>query len=62
MTKAVGLGLNGYTKNLYSGEVLTVVEEEKDLIEKLFPFNQRLKEIRATSFLFLQRLIILILF
>ncbi len=30
------LRLNGYTENLYSGEVLTVVEGEKHLIEELF--------------------------
>lgn len=36
MTKAAGLGLKGFTKNLYSGEVFTVVEGEKDLIEVLF--------------------------
>ncbi len=30
------LGLKGYTKNLYSGEVLTVVEGEKILIEELY--------------------------
>ena len=30
------LGLKGYTKNLYTGEVFTVVEGEKYLIEELF--------------------------
>lgn len=30
------LGLKGYTQNLYSGEVLTVVEGERFLIEELF--------------------------
>lgn len=30
------LGLKGYTQNLYSGEVLTVVEGERYLIEELF--------------------------
>lgn len=30
------LGLNGYTKNTYSGEVVTIVEGEKYLIEELF--------------------------
>ncbi len=30
------LGLKGYTKNLYSGEVLTIVEGEKILIEELY--------------------------
>lgn len=32
---AIGLGLNGYVKNLYSGEVFTLVEGEKFLIEDL---------------------------
>lgn len=32
----MSLGLKGYTQNLYSGEVLTVVEGEKYLIEELF--------------------------
>ncbi len=39
--KAQSLGLKGYVKNLSSGEVLTVVEGEKFLIEELF------KEIRV---------------
>ncbi len=30
------LGLKGYTQNLYSGEVLTIVEGERYLIEELF--------------------------
>lgn len=30
------LGLKGYTKNLFTGEVLTVVEGERFLIEELF--------------------------
>jgi acylphosphatase len=30
------LGLNGYTQNLYTGEVYTVVEGSKELIEELF--------------------------
>ena len=30
------LGLSGYTKNLYTGEVQTVVEGEISLIEELF--------------------------
>lgn len=34
--QAEKLRLNGYTENLYSGEVLTVVEGEKHLIEELF--------------------------
>ncbi len=30
------LGLNGYTKNLFTGEVLTVAEGEQFLLEELF--------------------------
>jgi acylphosphatase len=30
------LGLKGYTQNLYTGEVLTVVEGERALIEDLY--------------------------
>ncbi len=33
--QAEKIGLKGYTENLYSGEVLTVVEGEKYLIEEL---------------------------
>jgi len=33
---AQNLGLHGYVKNLFSGEVLTVVEGEVALIEELF--------------------------
>lgn len=33
---ALSLELCGYAKNLYSGEVLTVVEGEKFMIEELF--------------------------
>jgi acylphosphatase len=33
---AESLGLKGYTKNLYSGEVLTVVEGSRAKIEELF--------------------------
>ena len=33
---AVKLGLKGFTQNLYSGEVLTVAEGEKALIEELY--------------------------
>ncbi len=33
---AAQLGLKGYVKNLYTGEVLAVVEGEKFLIEELF--------------------------
>lgn len=34
--EAQALGLKGYVKNLYSGEVLTVVEGEKFLVEELY--------------------------
>ena len=34
-TKAQNLGLNGYTKNLFTGEVLTAVEGEEYLIKEL---------------------------
>ncbi len=33
--KAINLGLKGYTKNLFTGEVLTIVEGERYLIEEL---------------------------
>lgn len=33
--KAQGLGLRGYVKNLYTGEVLTVAEGERSMIEEL---------------------------
>lgn len=33
---ALNLGLTGFTKNLYSGEVLTVAEGEKYLLEDFF--------------------------
>lgn len=33
MREAGKLGLNGYTENLYTGEVLNVVEGEKAIIE-----------------------------
>ena len=33
--EAQQLGVNGYVKNLYTGEVLTVVEGEKAIIEEL---------------------------
>lgn len=36
MRKAQQLNLYGYVKNLYTGEVLTVVEGETALIEALF--------------------------
>jgi acylphosphatase len=36
LRNAQNLNLKGYTKNLYSGEVLTVVEGEKAMIEELF--------------------------
>lgn len=35
-SKAENLGLKGYVKNLYTGEVYIVVEGEKFLIEDLF--------------------------
>jgi acylphosphatase len=34
--EAQNLGLRGYVKNLYTGEVLTEVEGDKSLIEELF--------------------------
>jgi len=40
LRKAQSLGLFGYVKNLYTGDVLTVVEGNKAMIEELF------KEIR----------------
>jgi acylphosphatase len=36
MREAQNLGLKGFVKNLYTGEVLTVVEGDKALIEDLF--------------------------
>jgi acylphosphatase len=33
--EAQKLGLKGYTKNLYTGEVLTVVESERSIVEEL---------------------------
>jgi acylphosphatase len=33
--EAQHLGVNGYVKNLYTGEVLTVVEGEKVILEEL---------------------------
>ena len=36
MREAQNLGLKGFVKNLYTGEVLTVVEGDKVLIEDLF--------------------------
>jgi acylphosphatase len=36
LRKAQALGLTGYVENLYSGEVLTVVEGDKIIIEELF--------------------------
>ena len=35
MREAKKLGLNGYVKNLYTGEVLTVVEGEKVIVEEM---------------------------
>ena len=37
-SKAQNLGLNGYTKNLFTGEVVTVVEGERYLIEELIDY------------------------
>ena len=37
-SKARNLELKGYTKNLFSGEVITIVEGEKYLIEELIDF------------------------
>ena len=36
LRKAQALGLNGFVKNLYSGEVQTIVEGDKSIIEELF--------------------------
>ena len=33
--EAQKLGLKGYTKNLYTGEVLTVVEGERTIVEEI---------------------------
>jgi len=41
LRKAESLGLYGYVKNLYSGEVITVVEGDKAMIDELY------KEIRV---------------
>ena len=35
MREAKKLGLNGYVKNLYTGEVLTVVEGKKAIVEEM---------------------------
>ena len=35
LREAKRLGLNGYVKNLYTGEVLTVVEGEKAVVEEM---------------------------
>lgn len=37
-SKAQNLGLTGYTKNLFSGEVYTVVEGEKYLVDELIDY------------------------
>ncbi len=37
-SKAQSIGLNGYTKNLFTGEVVTVVEGEKYLVEELIDY------------------------
>ena len=36
LRKAGGLGLTGFVKNLYSGEVLTIAEGDTAMIEELF--------------------------
>jgi len=38
LSKAQNLGLKGYTKNLFTGEVLTVAEGERFLIEELIDY------------------------
>lgn len=35
MREAKKLDLNGFVKNLYTGEVLTVVEGEKEIVEEM---------------------------
>ena len=37
-SKAQGIGLNGYTKNLFTGEVVTVMEGERYLVEELIDY------------------------
>lgn len=37
-SKAQNLGLKGYTKNLISGKVVTVVEGEKHLVDELVDY------------------------
>ena len=37
-SKAINLGLKGYTKNLVSGEVLSVIEGERHLVEELIDY------------------------
>ncbi|MBU0475718.1 MAG: acylphosphatase [Bacteroidetes bacterium] len=37
-SKAQNLGLTGYTKNMFSGEVYTVVEGEKYLVDELIDY------------------------
>jgi len=37
-SKAQAIGLNGYTKNLFTGEVVTVVEGERYLVEELIDY------------------------
>jgi len=37
-SKAQTIGLNGYTKNLFTGEVVTVVEGERFLVEELIDY------------------------
>ncbi|MDA3859832.1 MAG: acylphosphatase [Melioribacteraceae bacterium] len=37
-SKAQNIGLYGYTKNLFTGEVVTVVEGERYLVEELIDY------------------------
>jgi acylphosphatase len=52
--EAKKLGLKGYTKNLYSGEVLAVVEGERSIVEELIkklkvgPMHASVKSCKVT--------------
>ena len=37
-SKAQTLGVNGYTKNLFTGKVVTIVEGERYLVEELIDY------------------------
>ena len=37
-SKAQTLGLNGFTKNMFTGEVLTIVEGERFLVEEFIDY------------------------